>query len=109
VDRRKNLAFAVVALLAAASAHPICNLLFRCGCGWFTAAACNVHHATGPHCPWCTTRWAFPVVIASWLAGAAIAMRIFGLKGLVIGMVIAVLGSGAITVAVSGYPRFLWW
>lgn len=33
-----------------------CNLVYRCGCRsyWNGAAqACNVHHSTGPRCPWC--------------------------------------------------------
>ncbi len=113
----RNLAFAVVALPAAAGAHPICNWLFRCGCGWFTAAACNVHHATGPHCPWCTTRWAFPVVIATWLIAAAISIRIVERKQSLplsvlagaLGACTAMLASGAVSAWISGYPRFLWW
>ena len=35
----------------------ICNLIYRCGCQslWAGAAQhCNIHHAAGPHCPWCS-------------------------------------------------------
>jgi hypothetical protein len=34
----------------------VCNAVFACGCTsvWRgAAAACNIHHLTGPHCPWC--------------------------------------------------------
>jgi hypothetical protein len=36
--------------------NPYCGLLFRCRCTfpWAGgAAACNIHHAEGPRCPWC--------------------------------------------------------
>ena len=39
--------------------NPYCGLLFRCHCTWPWAggsAHCNVHHATGPKCPWCNVR-----------------------------------------------------
>ena len=32
------------------------GVLFRCNCTWpwaGGAAHCNIHHATGPKCPWC--------------------------------------------------------
>lgn len=34
-----------------------CATIFQCGCQFIWAAGsdhCNIHHATGPHCPWCT-------------------------------------------------------
>lgn len=36
--------------------NPYCGLLFRCHCTfpWAGGAAgCNIHHASGPKCPWC--------------------------------------------------------
>jgi len=33
-----------------------CDLFYQCGCeAWWAGAAaqCNIHHATGPDCPWC--------------------------------------------------------
>ena len=59
------------ALLSALTFHPICNLVFRCGCVWFFAggdAHCDVHDPAPPNCPPCT----------SMLAGAAFAAAIFG-------------------------------
>lgn len=53
---RHVLAALVLCGLAAAMLYPFCGLVFRCGCTamWLTAAThCNVHHPTGPHCPWC--------------------------------------------------------
>jgi hypothetical protein len=107
-------ALAVVALVAAASAHPLCNLLFRCGCGVWSAAHCNVHHAVGPRCPWCTAPWHFAAAVAGWLAatvlGIWLARRRFGrrtattLAGAFGGFAVGVLGSGVVTVLLTGYP-----
>ena len=36
--------------------NPYCGVLFRCHCTFPWAggsAGCNVHHTTGPQCPWC--------------------------------------------------------
>lgn len=38
----------------------LCNVVFDCGCRslWAgAAAACNVHAAEGPRCPWCAAGW----------------------------------------------------
>ncbi len=102
-------ALAVVALVAAAAAHPVCNLFFRCGCDLYGPAHCNIHHAAGPYCPWCAHLWAFPLVGAGWMATSMLCVGFarrrfgrhafstlgFGLAGLVIGMLL----SGAATLA----------
>jgi len=39
--------------------NPYCGLLFRCRCTWPWAGGwdgCNVHHPSGPKCPWCNVR-----------------------------------------------------
>lgn len=48
-------------LLAAAASSVLlldfCDLVYACGCEalWRGAAEqCNIHHAEGPHCPWCS-------------------------------------------------------
>jgi len=41
----------------ALTAIQFCGWIFGCGCHamWLDGAAhCNIHHKTGPHCPWCT-------------------------------------------------------
>jgi len=119
VKRPAWLAFAVATVLAAVGAYPVCDLLFRCGCSWFSEAHCNIHQSAGAHCPWCAHRWPFPLVVASWLGATAIALRLsrraiarhplaalpIALAGLAAGM----LASGALTVALTGYPHLLWW
>lgn len=54
-----------------------CDVVFQCGCRslWNGIAAdCNIHAATGPHCPWCEHPLAGggvafgAVVIAQWAA-----------------------------------------
>lgn len=103
-------AMVAVALVAAATAHPICNLLFRCGCGWFSSAHCNVHALAPPHCPWCTALWRFPLAVALWLVFAygaiALARRRFGRRALstlaagLLGLALGAFVSGAITIAI---------
>ena len=56
---RTRLAAEVVAAvaLAAATFHPVCNLVFRCGCAWFFAggaAHCDVNDPAPPNCPPCS-------------------------------------------------------
>jgi hypothetical protein len=47
---------AAVLLCSAAFSINFCATLFQCGCDFFwttSDAHCNIHHRTGPHCPWC--------------------------------------------------------
>mmetsp|Transcript_72810 Transcript_72810/g.193494 ORF Transcript_72810/g.193494 Transcript_72810/m.193494 type:complete len:160 (+) Transcript_72810:116-595(+) len=49
--------------------NPYCGLLFRCACTWpwaGGAAGCNIHHASGPKCPWCNVKQ----TALKWLAPA---------------------------------------
>jgi hypothetical protein len=111
-----KLGAAAVVVIAVAVAHPLCDLFFRCGCGWLGPSHCNIHHAAGPHCPWCVEVWRFVAVGVLWLAGAWLGSRltrgrseslrfIASLAGLFIGATV----SAAITVALTGYPHFLVW
>jgi hypothetical protein len=53
---RSLAALAAVLVVSVLAYMPFCALVHRCGCSWPWAgadAACNVHHASGPHCPWC--------------------------------------------------------
>ena len=51
---------------------PMCNLLFSCDCNFAGAAHCNIHHAAGPMCPWCSHGNApFVVVYGVTLIGIA--------------------------------------
>lgn len=48
--------FGSAAVVTAVFFINFCNLVYRCGCRslWNGAdVACNVHHATDRHCPWC--------------------------------------------------------
>jgi hypothetical protein len=54
--RAALLAFLLVAGTTGVLLYPLCAILHRCGCvgPWSGGAAlCNVHQASGPHCPWC--------------------------------------------------------
>jgi hypothetical protein len=112
---RAGIALAVV---TAIGFHPACNALFRCGCGVFSLAQhCNVHHATGPHCPFCahplTALAAVLVATAAGWGALVLARRRAGgrfvpsfLAGLV-AIALALVGTAAITAAATGYPHFL--
>ncbi len=91
-SRQRAMAFAVVAVGAGVLFVDACGLVFDCGCTSLWAggsALCNVHSATGPHCPWC----AHPVAGATALFGVVFAQagliygplpvgfRSFGLRG----------------------------
>ena len=68
---------AIAAAVTAATFHPVCDLVFRCGCAWFFAggaAHCDILDPAPPNCPPC----------ASAAAGAAFsAVLILGLLALV--------------------------
>jgi hypothetical protein len=97
---------AVVALIAAAIAHPLCNLFFHCGCAWNGPAHCNIHNASPPHCPWCTASWHFALAGAAWMLGAwagiALARRRFGRHAVTsIALGVAGMLAGAVVSAVA--------
>lgn len=72
-------AFVALAAVTGAALYPLCHLLHRCGCAfpWAGgAAACNVHAAAGPHCPWCLHP----------LLGALATIGILGIQALVLRM-----------------------
>ena len=46
--------FSSVLAVTVVTLYPTCNLLFSCGCSIFSASHCNMHHAAGPMCPWCS-------------------------------------------------------
>jgi hypothetical protein len=53
---KAGLYLAVFAFTAALAIN-FCGTIFQCGCQsmWQASAAhCNIHNKTGPHCPWCT-------------------------------------------------------
>jgi hypothetical protein len=63
---------ALAGLLTALTAHPACNLAFRCGCSWLWSggtAHCNIRVPGPPDCPVCTNV----------LVGAPFAAALFGL------------------------------
>ena len=63
--------------LASLTFHPLCDLVFRCGCAWFFAGAadhCDIRDPAPPNCPPCAyfaAVIAFGLAIAGmWLAAA---------------------------------------
>lgn len=75
------------ALLTTLTAHPLCALVFDCGCRWFFAGAeahCNIQVPGPPDCPVCTDlavggAFALAVLLAWWAllrAACALAARL---------------------------------
>ena len=76
--RRRAALAAIAVTLASLTYHPICTVLFGCGCSWFfagAAATCDIHVPGPPDCPVCTQLPAgaafSAVMLAGW--GAAVA------------------------------------
>ena len=74
--------------LAAMTFHPVCNLVFRCGCAWFFAGGalhCDIHDPAPPNCPPCNdlaAGMAFGGALAAgWLAAARGLRRRLTLRG----------------------------
>lgn len=114
VTRARWSPLAVVAVLAVVTAHPLCNVVFRCGCSWFSTAHCNLHASMGPRCPWCTVPWTFVAAGALWMVGAAagllVARRLssrwwVAMAAALVGFAVGVAVSGALTAWLTGYPR----
>lgn len=98
--------------------YNLCDVLFRCGCTWAWAGAdraCNVHHESPPHCPWCSHGWAgFLWVPAAILAAETLA--IWGLRrkgtparllGAAIAFLVTGVAAGLVSALADGYPHFL--
>jgi len=65
----------MAAALTAATFHPVCNLVFRCGCAWFFAGGashCDILDPAPPNCPPCASAAAgaafSAVLVLGWLA-----------------------------------------
>lgn len=64
--------------LAGVTFHPLCNLVFRCGCAWFFAGAAehyNIHDPAPPNCPPCNEVVAGVTFGAAMIAGWLLAVR----------------------------------
>lgn len=84
--RQRWAVLAIAATMTGVFFVNLCDLVFACGCAslWQGgAASCNIHHATGPHCPWCGNPFtagatAFLGVVATqvWVALGPLAMNL---------------------------------
>lgn len=70
------LVFTAVLVVTFVTLLPMCNLLFSCGCNFVGASHCNIHHAAGPMCPWCS-HWNAPFLIGYGVTLLGIAGTIF--------------------------------
>jgi hypothetical protein len=70
---KKGLIFLASATFSSVFFINFCNLVFQCGCQSLWAGAdahCNIHNASGHHCPWCLQNpmWGYGAMMASQLA-----------------------------------------
>lgn len=90
----------------------VCGLVFACGCRslWAGAAtACNIHHGSGPHCPWCAHPLAAGAV--AFLAMVAVQAGIVlgpGRSGATLRFALALLSFPATAGLVGAVQGFLW-
>jgi hypothetical protein len=76
-------ALATAAILAWATALPICDAIFGCGCGWFFADGvqhCDIQVPGPPDCPVCTNMLVGAVfalgLFAAWTAAVRASQRL---------------------------------
>jgi hypothetical protein len=74
---------AIAVALAAGTFHPVCHLVFRCGCAWFFAGGashCDILDPAPPNCPPCASAAAgaafSAVLVLGWLALVRTARRL---------------------------------
>ena len=109
---RKALALAAVFLASSLFFLDVCGLVFGCGCRslWSgAAAACNIHHASPPHCPWCAHPAAGGAV-AGFAIAAVQAWILFrrGQAGLPLRFALALLSFPMTAALVGTIQGFLW-
>jgi hypothetical protein len=116
--RARALAGLTLALAAAVLLHPLCNLIFRCGCApaWAGAAEhCNVRAPAGPRCPWCAHRglgaFAFGLTLGGSGLVLGLAPRRFSPTRRTLVAVLAIpllaLLAGALAFLATDYPHFV--
>jgi hypothetical protein len=116
---RHVLVFVGLSVLAALALYPFCGFVFGCGCvmaGLGGAARCNVHHPTGPHCPWCEHAWLGMVGLVLILAVQAVAYALVIRRGrsaaagafaAVLAFPLAAVLGAFLTWLPTDYPHFL--
>jgi len=92
----------ITLVLAAVLLHPLCNLLFSCGCDLFGPAHCNIHMAMSPHCPWCVHPVSFAIAGAAGMLGGAIGIWSFHRRPAVV-QVLSALVIAFVFASASGY------
>lgn len=110
--RERALALAAAILVTSVFFIDVCGLVFGCGCRslWAgAAAACNIHHALPPHCPWCAHPAAGGAVAAAAIAGmqAWILLRA-GRAGLGLRFTLALVAFPAIAGLLGTLQGILW-
>jgi hypothetical protein len=99
---------------------PLCGFLFQCGCVWnWTGGSsqCNIHHSTGPHCPWCASgimgsMAATAGLVLGQFMGGFLTLRlggrmVFSSLMTIVSVVPAGLLVGYLTILLTSYPYFV--
>ena len=111
--------FLALAAVTGVALLPLCGVLHRCGCRAPWAGGerlCNVHNASGPHCPWCEHRVLGGLATAGTIGGQGLAFLLMRRRGgtlaqsalVAVGVLpFALLGSGASAWLLTDYPHFV--
>lgn len=103
-------ALAPVLLVSILAYMPFCALVHRCGCSWPWAGAdahCNVHQASGPHCPWCEHQALGAAAGLGILGGQSLVFARLRRRGLSPG--VSALGAAASFIVIAPLTASLLW
>jgi hypothetical protein len=108
---KRLLPFVISAVVTSVFFIDFCNWIYGCGCRslWAGAdASCNIHHASPPHCPWCSFGWAgYMGVWLSWLA-PQLAVTLWGGKLRILWLAVVVPATGLLLAAALGMATGYW-
>jgi len=104
--------FGAVLAVTFATLLPMCNLIFSCGCTFTGASHCNIRHASGPMCPWCSHGNACLIAYAVTLLGTSASIFISLKSRVARGRLIVAFASGVvgyfITLSLAGLATALY-
>lgn len=111
--------FSAVVVTTFITLLPVCNLIFTCGCTLTGPAHCNIHHLSGPRCPWCAHEngvfaAAYGLIVIGVAASIITGLKMSGRRGGFIlayaaGLIGYVLSAGIVGLASAIYFHYPTW
>lgn len=114
------ISLAIVVVVMAVTALPLCGWMFRCGCSFAHGAEmCNIHHEGMAHCPWCVkSGMAFGVSFLAVIPVAGGVIFVAARRGKAVWVCclagggayfVAAVAAGWVTAKVMGYGMWFGW